>query len=607
MATTTPQRGGAFLPVLFVLGAALVVLGGGVGIWWMNATESAKNTSNETPQPTEPGKPIEVGGRALFAGWPKEKPDLVLLVSGQTFGYLSPCGCSRPQLGGLERRYNLVQSLKEKGWDVIGLDVGEVAPAPGKLLAEQGLKKYAYALKAMKEMGYVAVGLGKTEFQNDLMQLLGQFTVNNPNERPILLAGNLVGGVARDPKDKTKITKATVREEYFKVPGSRPMVEDIEIVRDRGVSVGVMGLIGPTVAKSVVEVDASYDVEANSDRLPAMLKKLKADKANPELKVLLYQGTTFEAKQIAQAHPEIQLIVCSSDESEALPPVLSVGFPEKNPTAQIVQVGHKGQHVGLVGVFKTEKGLDLRYQLVPLGEELLTPEKPAELAASHKLLQLLEKYTGEVKADDLLSLSVKKRGQHAAQVLNMADDLKYIGAEACAKCHANEFKKWSETKHSHAYEALEKLAKRPGQRQFDPECVTCHTTGFEYSTGFESAAKTKNLLNNGCENCHGPGSGHAAKPTDATLLKSLAPWKANKDDKLPDLKFLEKMALIPENERGKVQIEAKQQRLVNAIASQLCTKCHDLDNDPKFDIWTYLPKIYHSNLKGADLPMGIGK
>ena len=35
-------------------------------------------------------------------------------------------------------------------------------------------------------------------------------------------------------------------------------------------------------------------------------------------------------------------------------------------------------------------------QLVPLGEELLTPEKPAELAASNKLLQLLEKYTGDV-------------------------------------------------------------------------------------------------------------------------------------------------------------------------------------------------------------------
>src|SRR5262245_48853676 len=45
-----------------------------------------------------------------FSDWPKDrKPDLVILLSGQTHGYLQPCGCSRPQLGGLERRYNLIE------------------------------------------------------------------------------------------------------------------------------------------------------------------------------------------------------------------------------------------------------------------------------------------------------------------------------------------------------------------------------------------------------------------------------------------------------------------------------------------------------------------
>src|SRR6476646_7006724 len=52
-----------------------------------------------------------------FATWPRDtKPDAVLVITGQTYGYLQPCGCSRPQIGGLERRANFIAGLKAKGW-----------------------------------------------------------------------------------------------------------------------------------------------------------------------------------------------------------------------------------------------------------------------------------------------------------------------------------------------------------------------------------------------------------------------------------------------------------------------------------------------------------
>ena len=70
----------------------------------------------------------------LFTAWPKDtKPDAVLFITGQTYGYLQPCGCSRPQLGGLERRANLVKSLKDKGWPVTGVDLGDVLPVAGAI------------------------------------------------------------------------------------------------------------------------------------------------------------------------------------------------------------------------------------------------------------------------------------------------------------------------------------------------------------------------------------------------------------------------------------------------------------------------------------------
>ena len=41
--------------------------------------------------------------------------------------------------------------------------------------------------------------------------------------------------------------------------------------------------------------------------------------------------------------------------------------------------------------------------------------------------------------------------------------------------------------------------------------------------------------------------------------------------------------------------------MVNAV-SAMCMKCHDTENDPKFDFYEYMPKIYHSNMKLTGLP-----
>src|SRR5947209_14191611 len=64
------------------------------------------------------------GKRELFAGW--AKPQVALLLSGQMHGYLQPCGCSEPQYGGLARRYNFLQSLKDRGWPVVLVDLGDL-------------------------------------------------------------------------------------------------------------------------------------------------------------------------------------------------------------------------------------------------------------------------------------------------------------------------------------------------------------------------------------------------------------------------------------------------------------------------------------------------
>ena len=77
------------------------------------------------------------------------------------------------------------------------------------------------------------------------------------------------------------------------------------------------------------------------------------------------------------------------------------------------------------------------------------------------------------------------------------------------------------------------VAKRPTLRNFDPECVVCHSVGFEYQSGFVDEKKTPLLKHVGCENCHGPGSGHVDAPKNKQLLTLMSEWKRAPNDQLP--------------------------------------------------------------------------
>jgi 2',3'-cyclic-nucleotide 2'-phosphodiesterase (5'-nucleotidase family) len=157
--------------------------------------------------------PGQVGGVPLFAGWPKDQPDLVFVITGQTYGYLKPCGCSQFQFGGLERRANFMNQMRDKGWRVVGLDLGDIMPdKEHKGLYEQSLKKYETTMKALKQMGYAAVGLGETDINSQLFELLGRYTNQFPDEPPIILAGNIYGA-QRDLMGV--VTQKTPREQAF--------------------------------------------------------------------------------------------------------------------------------------------------------------------------------------------------------------------------------------------------------------------------------------------------------------------------------------------------------------------------------------------------------
>jgi hypothetical protein len=521
---------------------------------------------------------------ALFSTWPQGvTPDAVLILSGQSFGFVQPCGCSRPQMGGLERRANFIAGLKLKGWPVAGLDLGDLFPdrhpiGPSEIVAplEQSFAKYVTMMNALREMGYVAVGVGKTEFDARITAVVARYS-QQKEQPPFVLAGNVRG-------------KQASRAAFFPAApgGTRPLVGVAEVAEIGKVYVGVVGLVGPSVAAEAVKVDPSIEFEVNKEVLYQVIggavDGLATRPKVPEVTVLLYQGTTEEAKKLAADWPQFKVILCRANDSE--PPL----FPEfvTHPNGQktmLVEVGHKGRHVGVVGLFqKPGGGYDLKYQLVGLGEEYLTPEGP-EAAKANRALVLLEDYARFVKEQNFLAKIALR--PHPAQIQEQRLNLSFVGSDACANCHQAEYQKWKASPHSHALETLETKAKRPGFRNLDGECVVCHTVGYGFERGYKNAQATPALSHVGCESCHGPGSGHRSAPTNPDLLKLLSPWKKEKSDKLPDVPTLQAQKALPPD----------QQRTLNAV-SRTCSKCHDAENDPHFVLEKYWDKIVHTGLGG---------
>jgi len=514
-----------------------------------------------------------------FAAWPRDaKPDAVLVITGQTYGYLQPCGCSRPQLGGLERRANFIAGLKAKGWPVAGVDLGDVLPAAG-IVPEQVVLKYATTLPALREMGYVAVGVGKAEFTTGLFRLLDQYAAKK-DQPPFTLAGN-VGGLVGD--------KVTPRATAFPGAGSRPSVGLTEVVEVGTISVGFAGVVGPSVAKSI-GTNTLVGVTSDKDALAVAVKELADDLKKPKLNVLLYQGTFEEAQKIAKDWPQFRVVVCLSDDAAPpeTPDVVTAPGGEK---VLVVRVGHKGRYVGVIAAFKkADGGFDLKYELVPMGERYVTAGDEDAARKANPTLALLDDYADRVKTRNLLGKF--PQGTHPLQTQNPKLNLSYVGSEACAKCHADQHTKWNESRHAHAFEALEKAAKRPAQRHFDGECVLCHTVGLGYKTGYRDDLTTPALKHVGCESCHGPGAGHAADPKDAKLLALQSPWRADKADRLPDPAAMAALAKLSAADRAKYAWKGAERRTASAVATA-CAGCHDSENDPNFDLFSYWPKVAH--------------
>ena len=75
--------------------------------------------------------------------------------------------------------------------------------------------------------------------------------------------------------------------------------------------------------------------------------------------------------------------------------------------------------------------------------------------------------------------------------------LDYVTSATCGECHKQAYASWQKTRHAHAYKTL-----TDANRQGDPNCLMCHTSGFGTAKGFYTIEKTPQLANVNCQDCH---------------------------------------------------------------------------------------------------------
>lgn len=519
-----------------------------------------------TVVPTQANAMDSVKKFAPGRAFPGGACDVCLILSGQMYGYLQPCGCSRPQTGGLERRQELMHRLSSHGYALSAADLGDLAPK--EKAGPQNRWKYEMAVKSLKAMSYAGMALGPTELA---MRHDTAFDLAMNYQPPGILAANLLDPdsqfpdmfkpwVMDDPRrleDPVSLVGRLTTSLACSGGGS-PVAAASQFVHARP-RVGYLGLVGGSVIDDCNKQNFDAKFQAPAEALKTVLPAFQA--AKPEVRVLLFQGKREEAEILLKDFPRaFDLVLCRNDASDGVAPSLPI---KHESGTLIIMVGHKGRTVGVAAY---RRGKPIEYRLEELVEELELPDEQTNACR-----EIMKEYVWGVYRNNYLN-DVKKIS-HPFQLDPELKDAVFVGAGKCRECHPQAHAHWSASQHSHAWDNLVKygrpIAAVPQKdssikmigRQYDPDCVKCHVTGFGFFSGFESAEKTPHLFGNGCENCHGPGSLHAGQPSNPVFRKPMVLSMEDKDR-----------------------------------TGKMCMKCHDLDNDPHFDIAKW-EKIKHGREK----------
>ena len=418
---------------------------------------------------------------------PTPPSSLHIVVSGDTAGWITPCGCTANQSGGLERRASLLKSLGPSDC-IVYLDVG--GSAAGKSAYHQ--VKLKSILLGDQLMGLELHNIGAPETQ---------------------LPPETLFQIAKE----TKTQWLSANLQAANANGSAPdeALAAYRIIERGGVRILVTSVIDPNLVKNTM-----WKTRDASSSVLQVLQKEKAD-----IKIVLAYMDEPGLKALAESLPEVDFIVGG--------PTGQTLSPTRVGPVEIMSATNKGKFLARIELQKKDKA----WKPVKRGALEVTSTLPLESAQSKNLDDYLTTL-------GKLDFSAEETGLVASQSATSGNqaDYRIAGSDSCMQCHKKDDSSWHASKHSHAWQTL--IDKRS---HVDPSCQLCHTTGYGISGGFAQVAKSSQMVNVGCESCHGPSQAHVMNPKTKTAY----------------------------------------------LSREQCVRCHDHENSPEFEYDKYWAKITH--------------
>ena len=439
---------------------------------------------------------------------------LYLAFTGEENGYLEPCGCTEKQLGGVTKRYSLINVLKKKNANYLALSLGDLSSK----VSRQNEIKMEITLMGLDLMGYAAHNIGENDISMGLELLSNLCQTNNI----ALLSSNV-------------IAKSSINLNITPY-----IIKEIETTK-KVYKVCILGILSPNL------IDEGTEEVEVLDPLITLKTLLKELNGEADLYVLLSHAEIEESIKLAETLSELDLVISGHSIDDPN------DYITKVKDTYVIPVGEKGKYLGVFGFLAEDKDWGIkRLREISHGKKdyygltQYYPEENQQIEHPLETIPLDDRYENSLEIERLLEI-YQQRLRDEELVKNMYREphpsgLTFTGNDVCSLCHNKIFKHWQETGHAHAYETLLKSG-----HQDDPECLSCHTIGMYYISGFETIETTPGMKDVGCENCHGPGSDHKESQT---------------------------------KDYGKVSTES-------------CTICHENEHSPNFRFKEYWLKIKH--------------
>ena len=379
---------------------------------------------------------------------------LLIVFSGEETGNLEPCGCYEGQIGGISRRYTFIDSFRGEKDVILPVSLGDLPKTVGR----QDEIKMEVFCRAIGEMDYILHNLGEKDIEIG-PQLLNYLSHTN---KTVFLSSN-VQFVDSFP---LKINQYILKECF---------------VSGHTLKIAFLGILSKSLLNN--NVLEYVNVKDPVQTLKPLVKQLQ-EKVN--LIVLLSHAPFAESVEIAKCLQEIRLIITGHNIEE---PADSITYIHNTP---IVSPGIEGKHIGIARYSVNNSAMERKFVgVIPLD---------SKYKDSQEMISLLKEYQQILADEDLLSKIPQAP---------LSNDLSYVGSTTCGICHKIVYEHWNKTTHGTSYDTLV----RKGY-QYDPECITCHTTGYGYVSGFLNQENNSSLINVGCESCHGAGSRHIKYVTE---------------------------------------------------------------------------------------------